>query len=164
MPDSFRWHSGDIQVTFRWHSGDIQVTFMRHSCDTHYTFRFKFSNSAWQMQGEKFNVTNVMRQIKVTKAMWQMQFEKCNVAKCNVTIQSGDIPVTLQRHSGEINDTFRGVSWDIFQHSWVIKIQIYKISVTNKVWHVKYDKCNVGQIQYDKCYVSNLLGQMQWGK
>ena len=116
------------------------------------------------MQGEKFNVTNVMRQIKVTKAMWQMQFEKCNVAKCNVTIQSGDIPVTLQRHSGEINDTFRGVSWDIFQHSWVIKIQIYKISVTNQM---RYVLCNVTNAMCDKFKVwkmqcvTNAMWQMQ---
>ena len=88
--------------------------------------------------------------------MWQMQCDKCKVTNAILQMQCEKCNL--------IHDTFRGASWDIFQHSWDIKIQIYKISVTNKVWHVKYDKCNVGQIQYDKCYVSNLLGQMQWGK
>ena len=92
----------------------------------------------------------------VTNAMWQMQCDKCKVTNAILQMQCEKCNL--------IHDTFRGASWDIFQHSWDIKIQIYKISVTNKMWHVKYDKCNVGQIQYDKCYVSNLLGQMQWGK
>ena len=116
---------------------------------------------------EKWNVWQIQcDKCKATNTMWWMQCEKYNVTKCNVT-NARYIQVTFRSYCKdiqEINDTFRGASWDIFQHSWDIKIQIYKISVTNKMWHVKYDKCNVGQIQYDKCYVSNLLGQMQWGK
>ena len=33
LPETFRAHSGDIQVTFTVHSSDIQVTFMIHSGD-----------------------------------------------------------------------------------------------------------------------------------
>ena len=118
----------------------------------------------WQMQCDKYNVTN---------AMWQMQYDKCNMMNAMWTRPNKPKLINLKRSCKLFLCSCKITLYSIplsnhYKEDSLLQCDKYnvtnatnKCNVTNTMWQTHYDKCNMiyalWKMQFDKCNVINAI-------